>query len=331
MSGIAVLHGAGYVGRELIRLLIGHPRADLICVSSRSFAGQPLDAAHPELKGQHNLSFSGPKEADLEAVDAVLVAAEHTRGAATVAELLSGGFEGPIIDLSADHRFSNISGYEELYGVKHPAPGQLMAFQYGVPEVFAPYACRCIANPGCFATGMLLSLWPLHTNLGAFTATVTAMTGASGSGARPKPATHYPTRDGNVRAYKALSHQHLPEITQFLNPDTRIAFVPVSGPWTRGIWGLVQMETAMDPTAIGHWFERAYGEQPFVRLWPDTLPELLPVVRTPFCDIGWVVRDQQVAIGFALDNLLKGAASQAIQNLNLLMGWPHTAGLLLSS
>jgi len=331
MSRIAVLHGAGYVGRELIRLLIGHPRAELTCVTSRSFAGKPLDAAHPELRSQHSLKFSGPEDADLEAADAVLVAAEHTRGAAMVAKLLSGGFEGPVIDLSADHRFVNTTAYETLYGVRHPAPEQQMAFQYGVPEIFAPYGCRCIANPGCFATGMLLSLWPLHTHLGPFTATVIALTGASGSGARPKPATHYPTRDGNVRAYKALSHQHLPEITQFLNPDTRIAFVPVSGPWTRGIWGLVQMEIGVDPAAIGQWYKQVYGAQPFVRLWPDTLPELRAAVHTPFCDIGWVVRDQHLVIGFALDNLLKGAASQAIQNLNLLMGWPHAAGLLLAS
>ena len=328
MSRIAVLHGAGYVGRELIELLLRHPLATLSCVTSRTYAGKTLDAAHPMLRDRHNLRFADPGAFDPTAADAVLVAAEHRKGADTVSKLLKAGFAGPIIDLSADHRFTDVHRYEELFGVTHSAPDQISKFQYGIPEIFSPYKSQYIANPGCFATGLLLSLWPLHVNLGAFTAAVTALTGASGSGTRPKPTTHFPARDGNVRAYKVLSHQHLPEITQFLHADTRVAFVPVSGPWTRGIWGTVQVATDADESTVGSWFEQAYGPYPCVRLWPGALPELHYAVRTPFCDLGWVVREGRLVIGFALDNMLKGAASQAIENLNLLMQWPQTAGLL---
>ena len=328
MSRIAILHGAGYIGRELIRLLLPHPLATLTCVTSRTYAGKSLDVAHPMLRGQHRLKFADPEAFNPAESDAVLIAAEHRKGAATVVKLLESGYQKPVIDLSADHRFSDVRRYEALFETTHPAPASVELFQYGVPEIFAPYLSSHIANPGCFATGMLLSLWPLHINLGAFTASVTAMTGASGSGTRPKVTTHFPSRDGNVRAYKVLTHQHLPEITQFLHPDTKVHFVPVSGPWTRGIWGTVQTSAKVGESEVTRWFEKAYGEHRFVRLWPGSLPELHYSVGSPFCDLGWVVQNGHVVIGFALDNMLKGAASQAIQNLNLLLDWPEASGLL---
>ena len=187
-----------------------------------------------------------------------------------------------------------------------------------------------MANPGCFATGLALALWPLSRHLETATVAVTALTGASGSGTRPKAATHFPERDGNVRAYKVLVHQHLPEVQQVVGPGLRIAFVPASGPWTRGIWGTVHVTLPEGITAgeVDEWYATAYDQAPFVRLWPNQLPELRYAVHTPFCDLGWIVRNRALVVGFALDNLLKGAASQAIQNLNLLLGLPQTAGLL---
>jgi N-acetyl-gamma-glutamyl-phosphate reductase len=136
-----------------------------------------------------------------------------------------------------------------------------------------------------------------------------------------------------VRAYKILAHQHLPEIQQTLGADATVAFVPVSGPWTRGIWGTAHITLPEGITAqhVGAWFEEAYAEGACVRLWPGQLPELRYAVGTPFCDIGWVVEGDQLIVGFALDNLLKGAASQAIQNMNLTLGLPETAGLITSS
>ncbi|ACY47842.1 N-acetyl-gamma-glutamyl-phosphate reductase [Rhodothermus marinus] len=329
---IAILHGAGYVGGELIRLLLAHPHCQLVAVTSRTFAGRPLWHAHPALRGQTELTFVEEDALALSELDAVLIAAEHGQGARTVQHLLESGYPGVIIDLSADFRFREAAVYPAWFGFDHPAPELLGRFVYGLPEVYAPYAAdtRLLANPGCFATGLALALWPLSRHLKDATVAVTALTGASGSGVKPKATTHFPERDGNVRAYKVLAHQHLPEVQQVVGTGLHIAFVPASGPWTRGIWGTVHvaLPDGIGADEVASWYEAAYGQAPFVRLWPDQLPELRYAVHTPFCDLGWIVRDGHLVVGFALDNLLKGAASQAVQNLNLLLGLPQTAGLL---
>lgn len=331
---IALLHGAGYVGGELIRILLGHPDVSLATVTSRAFADEPVWKAHPHLRGLTSLEFSNPDDLDTSEADVVLLAAEHGRGAQVVLDLQSAGFDGFVIDLSADFRFKDASLYDEWFGFSHPAPELIPSFVYGLPEVHAPYDSntRFIANPGCFATGLSLALWPISLHLDSHRASVTALTGASGSGGRPKETTHFPTREGNVRAYKILRHQHLPEVQQVLGPGASVQFVPASGPWTRGIWGTAQIRLPDDvaPHDVDRWFADAYDDKPFVRLYPHELPELRFSVHSPFCDIGWMVNDGNLVIGFAEDNLLKGAASQAVQNLNLLMGWPETTGLLPS-
>lgn len=332
---IAILHGAGYAGGALIHLLLDHPGVELVSVTSRSFARQPVWQPHPALRGLTDLVFTSPDILNHDGLDAVLIAAEHGKGVASVCELLDAGFSGKIIDLSADFRFTDPTLYETWFGYTHPAPELLAAFQYGLPEVHVPYpvGTNYIANPGCFATGISLALWPLAQRLDPVSAVVTALTGASGSGTSPKAATHFPTRDGNVRAYKVLGHQHGPEIQQVLGANAQVAFVPASGPWTRGIWGTAHIEVPddVDETTLTSWFENAYSDGACVRLWPGQLPELRFAVGTPFCDIGWVQQGGHLVVGFALDNLLKGAASQAVQNLNLVLGMPETAGLVPAS
>ncbi len=217
----------------------------------------------------------------------------------------------------------------------HPAPERLAEAVYGLADVHADAiaGATLVANPGCFATGLNLALWPLVRHLDPLDAHVTALTGASGSGGRPSATTHFPSRDGNVRAYKVLAHQHLAEVQQLLGPSATVQFVPTSGPWTRGIWGTahIALPTGITADDVAAWFTDAYGAKPLVRLSPGELPELLPVVGSPFCDLGWVVQDGHLVVGFALDNLLKGAASQAVQNFNLALGLPETAGLLPAS
>ena len=323
-----ILHGAGYAGGELIRLLLDHPAVEVASVTSRSQAGQPVWTTHPRLRGQTDLEYVAPDAADLEA-GVAFVCAEHGQGAAAVQRLRASGFEGTIIDFSADHRLGDEGTYRAVYGLEHPDPDAMRAAAYGLAEVNAleVAGAALIANPGCFATGISLALWPLRS-LG-LEAAVTALTGASGSGARPSATTHFPNRDGNVRAYKVLAHRHLAEVRETLGDGAVVHFVPVSGPWTRGIWGTahVALEDA-DLEAVTAAFQDAYRGRPLVRLSPGSLPELLPVVGTPFMDVGWVERDGHVVVGFALDNLLKGAASQAVQNLNLSRGWPEALGLL---
>lgn len=349
----AVLHGAGYAGGELLALLLAHPLVTPTVVTSRSQAGQPIWTTHARLRGQTDLVYADPAHLGMAdrapeaegagAFDVAFVCAEHGQGAAAVRTLRQSGFDKLIIDLSADHRLGSVETYERVYGLTHPAPDAMRSAVYGLTEVNRDWlpGATLVANPGCFASGIALALKPLADAIGPYHAHVTALTGASGSGARPSATTHYPTRDGNVRAYKPLAHRHLAEVQETLGADATVRFVPVSGPWTRGIWGTAHValpdsahlgdvtESADSLTeAVSAAFEAAYGDAPLVRMSPDILPELKPVVGTPFFDVGWVVKDGHLVVGFALDNLLKGAASQAVQNLNLVLGWPEALGLL---
>ncbi len=312
-----------------MRLLLTHPNIDIAGVTSRTFAGQPVWTPHPHLRGQTDLPFS--ESLGLEGVDAVVIAAEHGQAAAAVHQLDQADFEGAIVDLSADFRFSDPAVYEARFGTPHPLPNRLGDFFYRIPEIQGdlPAGCRAIANPGCFATAITAALWPLAQHLDSVDAHVTALTGASGSGARPSTGTHFPTRDGNVRGYKVLDHQHVPEVEATLGDHSRGHFVPASGQWTRGIWGTahVALPDGVDQAAVSGWFDAAYPSGGLIRVW-DGLPELRYSVGTPFCDVGAVVKDQVAVVGFALDNLLKGAASQAVQNLNTLLGLHHTTGLV---
>jgi N-acetyl-gamma-glutamyl-phosphate reductase len=327
---VGVLHGASYVGGELIRLLVGHPDLALGAVTSRTFAGESLATAHASLRGQVDHAFVAPDDLPLDALDAVLVAGEHGQSMGLVPELFDAGFEGPIVDLSADFRFRDAALYPEWFDVEHPAPHLLEEATYGLPEWTADASARLVANPGCYATGITLALAPLAAREQPFSAHVTALTGASGSGAKPSTATHFPTRDGNVRPYKVLAHQHTPEILQTTGDHVDLHFVPASGPWTRGIWGTAQVDWpgSLDAETAGAWFDDAYADAPFVRYSPGALPSLQPTVGTPFCDVGWQQQGDTLVVGFALDNLLKGAASQAVHNLNRVLGLPETAGLI---
>ncbi len=329
LKRIAILHGAGYAGGELVSLLLAHPHAEIVAVTSRSHAGEPLAKAHPRAARDDGPAFTSPEALDASGVDAVVICAEHGKGAAAVHALRADGFDGLIVDLSADHRLAP-EAYDATYPTPHPHPEQIADAVYGLAEVnrAAIPGTTLVANPGCFATAMALALWPLAGRAG--TAHITAFTGASGSGARPSATTHFPTRDGNARAYRPFAHRHQPEVEQIVGDAMQIQFVPVSAPWTRGIWGTahIALDEPLDADAIATLYHEAYADARFVRLSAEALPELLPVVGTPFCDVGWVASGDALVVGFALDNLLKGAASQAVQNLNLALGLPEAAGLL---
>ena len=334
MKRTAVLHAAGYVGRSLMDVILKHPDLDLVAATSRSFAGQPVSAAHPVLAGRTTLSFS--ETLDASDLDVVFVAAGHGQGAAAVSALRETGYDGLIVDMSADFRLPDPATYLSRYGKEHPRPDLLESAWYGMPELTGPPpdGTDLIANPGCFATAISLALHPFstangHSGYPGLSFSVTAITGASGSGALPKPTTHFPDRDGNMRAYKIFGHQHEAEIDR-MAPGVSYSFVPASGPWTAGIWGTAQAMLAdgLDSRAIAALFAECYADKPLIRLWPDALPELRWSVGSPFTDIGWVVRNNKLVVGFGIDNLMKGAATQAIQNANLAFGWNVARGLL---
>lgn len=326
MKRAAVLHAAGYVGRSLIDCLLVHPDLELVAATSRSFAGKPLGAAHPPHTGRTHLVFSEVLE-DPASLDVVFVAAGHGQGAAATGELRDQGYTGLVIDMSADFRLPDPAAYQARYGEPHPRPDLLQGAWYGMPEITGPppAGTTLIANPGCFASAVSLALHPF-AGIEGFQFHVTAVTGASGSGALPSATTHFPDRDGNMRAYKVFAHQHEAEIDR-MAPGLPYAFVPVSGPWTAGIWGTAQ-SVAPSGVDVAGLFAACYADKPLIRLWPGQLPELRWSVGSPFTDIGWKQSGDRLVVGFALDNLQKGAATQAIQNANLAFGWPETTGLL---
>jgi len=328
---VAILNAAGYVGMSLYQCLLKHPYVEIVAVSSRSFAGSTVDQIAPELSGIAEQTFVPELVPGKMPLDVLFNCSEHGAAATRLAAWLEAGFEGQIIDLSADFRLSDVSNYQSYYDWIHPHPELSNRFSYGLCEITQPNLnTPLIANPGCFATGIALACFPIAKLIPDISLKVTALTGASGSGARPKPATHYPIRDNSVSTYKVFEHQHLPEILQVLPGSPGLSFVPASGPWSRGIWGTVQFDLPEDVSTddIEQAFEQAYHKQALVRLRGRRLPVLREVVSTPFCDLGWTIKGRQGVVGFAIDNLLKGAASQAVQNLNRINGWPETTGLL---
>ncbi len=336
-----ILGAAGYGGGELLRLLIGHPDVASIVAVSKSHAGQPLWKAHPNLRGFVDNAFHGevdwavlPKIGTL----AVFSAQPHFELAKQLAGLeaewasLGIADRVTLIDLSGDFRLSDPTEYETAYGKPHPCADRLGSFVYGLPEWKASElrGATRIANPGCFATAVQLALLPLHGLDLGFVA-VSGVTGSSGSGALPSDTTHHPTRAHDFRAYKALEHQHLAEmegLLQNLEINAQLSFVPHSAPMVRGIFATVQflLPEGMSETVLRQRFRAAFQDAPFVRQ-VDGSPRIASVVGTNLCEIGITVKGRSAVILSALDNLIKGMAGQAVQNMNLSLGLPEKAGL----
>jgi N-acetyl-gamma-glutamyl-phosphate reductase len=240
----AVIGGSGYGGAELIRRLLGHPDVELARVASVDFVGEPIGAVHPNLEGRTDLTFEGlaPAEA-ARGMDVVLLGLPHKVSAQKVPEIMQTGAR--IVDLSGDFRLRDPAAYAKYYGGAHPFPSALTdgSFVYGLPELHrdAIRKARYVASPGCFATTIELALLPLaRAKLLRGAVEIVGMTGSSGSGVAPSTGTHHPVRAGNLRTYKPLDHQHVPEIAQTLAdagaPGVTLRFVPVSAPLVRGIF-----------------------------------------------------------------------------------------------
>ena len=330
----AIIGGSGYGGAELIRRLLGHPDVELVRVASVDFIGEPLGAAHPNLEGRSDLRFLGitPAEA-AQGMDVVLLGLPHKVSAQKVPELMATGTR--IVDLSGDFRLRDAAVYERYYGGKHPAPEKLDGtFVYGLPELNrdAIRKARYVASPGCFATTITLGLLPLAKAgwLSGAIETV-GITGSSGSGVAPSAGTHHPVRANNLRTYKPLDHQHIPEIVETLGfagaKGLDLRFVPVSAPLSRGIFAtsFAHVDEKIGEAAIKALYAEAYANEPFVRVPAKRLPEVVAVSGSNYAEVGVQVGSVEngrrvVACFSALDNLIKGGAGQAIQSMNLMLG-----------
>ena len=338
----AIIGGSGYGGAEMARRLLMHPDVELVRVASIDHVGEPLGAVHPNLDGVTDLKFEDLTPAQAAAgCDVALLALPHKVTAAKVPELIAAGVK--IVDMSGDFRLRDLASYEKHYATKHPHPELLGTFVYGLPELNRAQIkeAKYVASPGCFATTIELALMPLARAglIDNATIHVQGITGSSGSGIAPAAGTHHPSRANNLKTYKPLDHQHVPEIVQTLHDsgakNVQIQFVPVSAPLTRGIFAtrFVELPQEIDAAKLGAMFDERYAREPFVRRPGNKrLPEVVAVAGSNYAEVGFALGGvtngkRTVTIFSALDNLIKGGAGQAIQNMNLILGVDEKASL----
>ncbi len=337
----AVIGGTGYGGAELIRRLLIHPDVELARVASIDHVGEPLGAVHPNLEGQTDFVFENLAPADAaKGCDVALLALPHKVTAAKVPELIAASVK--IVDMSGDFRLRDAGEYQAYYGAAHPHPELLGTFAYGLPELFREKIreARYVASPGCFATTIELALLPLAKAglLDGRIVHVHGITGSSGSGIAPATGTHHPSRAGNLKTYKPLEHQHTPEVLQTLGDagakNVQLAFVPVSAPLVRGIFvtAFVELPEAWDTKRLAALFDETFAGAAFVRRPKKRLPEVVAVAGSNWAEVGVHAGEPRggvrtVTCFAATDNLIKGGAGQAIQNMNLILGLDERASL----
>ena len=333
---IGIFGGSGYGGSELLRILLQHPHAEIQFVTANEHAGKAVSDVHKNLLGVTELKFiKAPEDLqNLENIDCAFFALPHGQAMEVVPRLPAAI---KVIDLSGDFRLSDSSVFAQHYGREHTAMDAQSDFVYGLTETNREVikAATRIANPGCFATATLLGLAPLvANNLLACRVIVDAKTGSSGSGAKPAANTHHPQRSNSFYAYKPFTHQHVPEIEQSLKSigewTNELVFMTHSLPVARGIFSSIYCELKHEISAaeVRAMFTNFYRDSFFVRLVEGS-PDINWVKTTNFCDIGFAARGRQLVVFTAIDNLVKGAAGQAVQNMNLMFGAEEKTGLML--
>lgn len=348
---VGVVGAAGYAGAELVRLLLGHPVFELAVITSNADAGVPLADVYPAFTGASDLVFSRHDDPELAACDAVFLAVPHTAALKQVPSLLAAGVN--VFDLSADYRLDDPAIYEAWYGTLHTSPELLAARAFGLPELFASdlaeLAARraageavLVACAGCYPTATSLAAAPA-VRMGLVApgspVVVDAISGVTGAGKTPSARTHYCHADENLEAYNVCRHRHTPEIEQILGLPGRVVFTPHLAPLKRGLLSTVTL--VLEPSAAGidaaelvERYRAFYAGRPCVRvLDAGACPQTASVAGTNGCHVGLALDARTgvlVAMG-AIDNLGKGAAGQAVQCANIVMGLDETAGLSLTA
>ena len=330
---VGIFGGSGYGGSELLRILLFHPHVELVFVTANEQAGKAIGEVHRNLNGLTDLNFITAPE-KLDGIDCVFLALPHGQAMDVVPRLPEAV---KAIDLSGDFRLRDQSVFEKHYKQPHTAMHAQAEFVYGLTETNreAVRSARLIANPGCFATATLLGLAPLVANhLLSGHVVVDAKTGSSGSGAKAAANTHHPQRMNSFYAYKPFTHQHVPEIEQELEHigdwTNELVFMTHSLPVARGIFASIYAATnrELKEDELRSLYADYYRDSFFVRLVNGS-PDINWVKTTNFCDLGFAARGRQVVVFSAIDNLVKGAAGQAVQNMNLMFDLEETTGLKL--
>ncbi|MDR0888733.1 MAG: N-acetyl-gamma-glutamyl-phosphate reductase [Coriobacteriales bacterium] len=350
MINVAVIGAAGYTGAELVRWLLAHPKFNLSAITSNEYAGQSLASVYPSFTGVTNAKFISHASVINSAagINLAFLAVPHTKAMAIAPLLLESGCS--VVDLSADFRLKDASTYEKWYGVAHSAPFLLPLAVYGLPEVnrndlynlASVYAQKgrgaLVANPGCYPTAATLAVLPaLAAGLvGNGTIVIDAISGVSGSGAGLAPGTRFCSAAEDVSAYSATTHRHTPEIAQtfarLAGRNVPIVFTPHLAPLKRGMVATATVPLAQNVSAndVGIAYQAAYKDETFVSLLPPgQMPHAAAVRGTNYAQVGiaYDAATHSLVASCAIDNLGKGASSQAIQNANLLFGLAEDEGL----
>ena len=335
MIKAGVVGGTGYTGVELLRLLAQHPQVELVAITSRAEAGTRVADMYPNLRRRVDLCFSDPASARLDACDVVFFATPNGVAMQQAPALLDAGVR--VIDLAADYRITDVAEWEKWYGMRHASPEWVTRAVYGLPEVnrAAIAGARLVANPGCYPTAVQLGFAPL-VEAGAIDLAhlvADAKSGVSGAGRKAEVSSLFAEASDNFKAYGVPGHRHLPEIRQGLGRMAQqpvgLTFVPHLTPLIRGIHATLyaRVDQEVDFQAL---FEARYAGEPFVDVLPaGSHPETRSVRAANVCRIA-VHRPQggdTLVVLSVIDNLVKGAAGQAVQNMNIMFGFPETEGL----
>ncbi len=320
----------GYTGYELVRILLQHPDADAVFLTAKIDEDTPISAIFPDLEDRTDLVCHAGGEPPK--IDVAFLALPHTVSMKFVPKLLSSGAK--VVDLSADYRLHDVAMYSKWYGTPHEDTGGLSQAVYGLPEIFRNKikGASLVANPGCYPTAAILAAAPLK-NFEIQRIIIDAKTGVSGAGRNPALPFHFPECNESVKAYKVGTHQHEPEIGQVLSEifghDTDLLFVPHLVPMNRGILSTCYF-VLKEPTSeddLHNLYADRYGDEKFVRVRKD-IPATKDSCGTNFCDIAVRARADTAIVVSCIDNLLKGAAGQAVQNMNIMFGLSEESGLV---
>ncbi len=336
MIKVGIVGGTGYTGVELLRLLVQHPQVEIQAVTSRAEAGKPISELFPNLRGKLTLNFSDPKDADLDNCDMIFYATPNGTAMQTTPELLAAGCK--VIDLAADFRIKDITVWEKWYGMTHTCPELVAEAVYGLPEINrqAIAQARLVANPGCYPTATTLGFLPLVKKglIDINQLIADAKSGVSGAGRKASVPALMGETGESFKAYAVSGHRHLPEISQTLThiakQPVNLTFVPHLVPMIRGIHATLYatlQDTSLDLTEL---YADFYQNEPFVDVLPNGAhPETRSVRGVNTCQIA-IHRPQSgntAVVLSVIDNLVKGAAGQAIQNMNIMCGFAETMGL----
>lgn len=334
---VSIVGATGYTGQKLVDILLRHPQARLKGLFSTTDEPRPLASFNPRFAGRSDLTVRKYSLKEAASADVVFLALPHTTAMDCVPKLLKAGI--PVIDLSADYRLRDAQVYEQAYGLKHKDPGHIAKAVYGLPELYRAKIknAQLVANPGCYPTAAILALAPLlaSDDYTVESVIIDAKSGASGAGKKAVSEMIFNEVDEDFKAYKVNTHQHKPEISQELSrlngKKINPVFVPHLLPLQVGILETIYVKLASRTKTeqLLELYRSFYREQPFVRVRPQgSFPRLKDVVESNFCDIGLQADGDSLIIISAIDNLVKGASGQAVQNMNIMFNYPETQGLL---